>query len=226
MIHQLFPTTIYSAQLESDDDTWHAMFAYVEQFRLKTQQSETMDSNLFTGDIYSDYVIHLKEQFQWLNGQIGRHMRLYLEELGVDTAQLDIYAQKSWPTVCNKENGMVEEHTHDNAHFSCVYYLSVDEDNYSGNLYLRNPNTLNVNKLPVPLKKANSSNDTHHQIIPKNDLLVIFPAYLPHYVSVYNGDDYRYSISYDLSVTARPDTDKNEHLVSHLSQWVALGDAD
>ena len=120
MIHQLFPTTIYSAQLESDDDTWRAMFAYVEQFRLKTQQSETMDSNL----------------------------------------------------------------------------------------YLRNPNTLNVNKLPVPLKKANSSNDTHHQIIPKNDLLIIFPAYLPHYVSVYNGDEYRYSISYDLSVTARPDTDK------------------
>ena len=91
-----------------------------------------MDDSVYTGDVHSDFVIHQKEQFQWLNDQIGRHMRLYLQELGVDITDLEIYAQKSWPTVCNKKKGEVDEHTHENAHFSCVYYLSVDESNYSG----------------------------------------------------------------------------------------------
>ena len=154
-------------QLEPSDEVWNAMFTYVEQFRLRVQQAGEMDDSVYTGDVYSDFVIHRKEQFQWLNGEIGRHMRLYLQELGVDITDLEIYAQKSLPTVCNRKKGEVDEHTHENAHFSCVYYLSVDESNYTGNLYFRNPNSLKVNKVPVPITKANSITEKFHQVIPE-----------------------------------------------------------
>ena len=224
MIHKLFPTPVYMVQLDPSDEVWNAMFTYVEQFRLRLQQAEEMDDSVYTGDVHSDFVIHQKEQFQWLNGQIGRHMRLYLQELGVDLTDIEIYAQKSWPTVCNKEKGEVNEHTHENAHFSCVYYLSVDESNYSGNLYFRNPNSLIVNKVPVSITNANSNSEKFHQVTPENGKLLIFPSYLPHYVSVYNGDDYRYSISYDITITARPEVAKNELQVSHHSQWTPLAD--
>jgi len=188
------------------------------------QQAQKRDQRVYTGDVCSDFVIHRKQQFRWLNGEIGHHMNLYLPELGVNMAEIDVFAQKSWPTVCNKENGKVEEHIHENAHFSCVYYLSVDESNYSGNLYLKNPNPRKLRGLPLPIRRDNSNNEKYHQVIPEKNKLVIFPSYLPHYVSVYNGEDYRYSISYDLTITARAEMSENEHQVSHPGQWTAIGD--
>ena len=74
MIHKLIPTPVYMVQLGPSDEVWNAMFTYVEQFRLRVQQAEGMDDSVSTWDVHSDFVIHQKEQFQWLNSQIGRHM--------------------------------------------------------------------------------------------------------------------------------------------------------
>ena len=92
--------------------------------------------------------------------------------------------QKAWVNINSNERTSIP-HTHPAADFICVYYPYVEYG--SGNLELMNPNSSIEYAFPQArdttiIESHNIFNSKIWQIVPENDLLVIFPSWLHHYV--------------------------------------------
>ena len=141
--------------------------------------------------------------------------------MGADISYLSVYAQKSWPVVCRRNNGSVGSHTHKNSILSAVYYLKSD-DNGTGRLFFENPNPL-LDEMALTFPNKSELNFTQCHYTPVEKRLIIFPSNLEHSVEDYNGVQNRYSISYDLTVVAKQDSEKdNEFLITDPSLWGQL----
>jgi hypothetical protein len=94
----------------------------------------------WTGDVKGHGFLHLDDEFQpWLNAMVP-HIHRYLELLQLRTEYLDVFFQRSWPTL-SKRDQQIASHSHENCHISLVYYLSKPE--HSGGLRLLMPNPPN-----------------------------------------------------------------------------------
>ncbi|WP_036913531.1 MULTISPECIES: putative 2OG-Fe(II) oxygenase [unclassified Prochlorococcus] len=110
-----------------------------------------------------------------------------------------LFHQKSWPVITRKDRS-IKRHAHVNAVLAAVFYLRCFND-AGGNLifHVDRPSLPNIPKIdsesiefPALITK----------ISPQPFDLVIFPAGLPHSVTVYEGKLARWSISYDISIAA------------------------
>jgi hypothetical protein len=76
----------------------------------------------WTGDVKGHGFLHLDDEFQpWLNAMVP-HIHRYLELLQLRTEYLDVFFQRSWPTL-SKRDQQIASHSHENCHISLVYYL-------------------------------------------------------------------------------------------------------
>ena len=217
-----FPTTIFYEDLAPPDEVHDDMLRYVDEFydEHKDKLKEPDNINI-TGDVHNDFLVHNNPVFYWLNQQISDACGIYLAAMGADISYLSVYAQKSWPVVCRRNNGSVGSHTHKNSILSAVYYLKSD-DNGSGRLFFNNPTAL-LDDLALTFPNKSELNFTQCHYTPVEKRLIIFPSNLEHSVEDYNGVQNRYSISYDLTVVAKQDSEKdNEFLITDPSLWGQL----
>ena len=105
--------------------------------------------------------------------------------------------QEAWVNVEPCERISIP-HTHPSADLICVYYPYVEQG--SGNLEFINPNS--SVEYTFPQTRDNTIIDTHNlfnsklwQVVPENDLLVVFPSWLHHYVRQGNPNTTRMSIA-------------------------------
>ena len=159
--------------------------------------------------------------------------RAYLEAVGFDPTRVALHLQRCWPVV-SEAGQVVGRHHHPNAHLSGVYYLNGDGSGSSGCLRLFPPSQPNelVPGLAVghggPLRAdgdaARRWNAPWIDIAPRAGLLLLFPAQLDHAVlENQDPDDFRYSISFDLALSApRAGEDHPgppEYLAPHPADW-------
>ena len=136
-------------------------------------------------DILKDFYLSLKEILDNLHLALG---------FSKNTKQ---QFQEAWVNVESRERISVP-HTHPSADLICVYYPYVEQG--SGNLEFINPNS--SVEYVFPQTRDNTIIDTHNlfnsklwQVVPENDLLVVFPSWLHHYVSQGNPNTTRMSIA-------------------------------
>lgn len=177
-----------------------------------------LDTSLnITGDKTGHHQISEREEFKWINNYLYDHVIRYLTEIGVDVSKHKIYIQKSWPVVCDTD-GAVAQHNHRNAHISAVYYLRCDTNNGGDIVFMCPPDHV-LKQLPVTIDKLNRIYS------PTENQLLIFPSSLDHRVTEFTGNDFRFSISYDIMITSKDKADwDSEHHVSDPTMWVSLGD--
>ena len=139
----------------------------------------------FDEDILKDFYLSLKEILDNLHLALG---------FSKNTKQ---QFQEAWVNVESRERISVP-HTHPSADLICVYYPYVEQG--SGNLEFINPNS--SVEYVFPQTRDNTIIDTHNlfnsklwQIVPENDLLVVFPSWLHHYVRQGNSNTTRMSIA-------------------------------
>ena len=139
----------------------------------------------FDEDILKDFYLSLKEILDNLHLALG---------FSKNTKQ---QFQEAWVNVESRERISVP-HTHPSADLICVYYPYVEQG--SGNLEFINPNS--SVEYVFPQTRDNTIIDTHNlfnsklwQIVPENDLLVVFPSWLHHYVRQGNPNTTRMSIA-------------------------------
>ncbi|MFM7312266.1 MAG: TIGR02466 family protein [Cyanobium sp.] len=161
------------------------------------------------------------------------HARSYLERLGFDPTRVALHIQRCWPVV-SEHGQVVGRHHHPNAHLSGVYYLNGDGSGRSGCLRFFPPHQPNElvpglavgHDGPIQASPAASQwNAVWHDVPPRAGLLVLFPASVDHAVlENEDSDDSRYSISFDLVLTAPASAgnDPPEYLAPHPSDWQAV----
>lgn len=210
-----FPTTIYSVDLTPDQQTYDGMISYVDNFYEKIK-SELQAST--TGDVNGDHQIYNSKEFEWLNNEISFHCKRYLDILGVDAKQVNLYAQKAWPVVCNRGGGYVQRHKHVNSVISAAYWLQVDDNSGAISFWCSNSA---INNLPLNFYKTTFENTAQCFYPPVKNKLILFPSSLQHQVSPHYGEELRYSVSYDITVVSKPQANC-EHFIMDPSLWKCL----
>jgi uncharacterized protein (TIGR02466 family) len=91
-------------------------------------------------------------------------------------------------------------HTHPQALFSAVYYVDVPEGD-SGNLALMNSNGITdyTAAYMFDISKMNSFSASSYEIKPQNNLLIIFPSWVPHLVKPNYTEKNRVSIAFNFT---------------------------
>ena len=202
-----FPTTIYHEDLIPSEDTKQQMLEYLGGI--------VSENNSYSGDNYGDYLMFDDDRFTWLNGKVAFHCREYLKHFNVDLDKIKIYASKAWPVVIQR-GGNINRHTHPNSVLSVVYYPKTGNSLTGGRLKFYSPNS---HRLPIHVEELNdlSYGDTHY--IPEEDRIFIFPSHIEHEVETYYGNTPRYSISYDIIVTASHVKSNNEFAIIDPQRW-------
>jgi len=215
----LFPTVVYTTNLNPSEQITSEMLSYFEDYILKNDPN---NANL-TGDVTGDFQIANQRQFSWLNRQVVKHCADYLSHFGVNTNLLTLYSSKSWPVVCHEDGGSVAKHNHPNSHLSVVFYLQSDI-NSGGELAVYANRTNPTLTIPmncfIPMEFKNHG---CHFFEPMTNQMIIFPSKLYHEVLEYTGKVKRYSVTYDIVLTGKKkhNMDYEEGLI-HPDLWVNL----
>ena len=181
----------------------------------------------WTGDVKGHGFIHLDEEFKpWLDAMLP-HIHGYLELLQLRTEHLDIFFQRSWPTLA-KQNQEIATHNHENAHISLVYYLNKPE--HAGGLRLLMPNPPNE-IIPNLFGSAASAqpffvertpfNSNHVDLDLNEGQVLIFPSRTLHQTIPSDASEDRISLVADIAIMLDDGTE-SEKFMPAFSLWKKL----
>jgi uncharacterized protein (TIGR02466 family) len=226
-IETWFPLAVYYDDLPDAKKYQQPLIDAVLQLQQEGAEPRNYPEMAWTGDLHGVEQIHLHPAFSWIVEQVELHTTVYLQELGVDLSQVDLYIQRAWPIVSQPDQE-VGAHCHNTAHVSAVYYIKIPSDT------LHNPGSLvffndaRVNEVSPGLGSENTDmvdadnylNQLYTAYVPVEGRLLIFPAKQRHAVTVNESEAVRISLSFDIVITATgQDAGAYEFLMPPPNQW-------
>lgn len=124
-------------------------------------------------------------------------LRGHYQRAGVTVNTLSLSVQ-AWAMVL-EHNDYVTPHDHAGAHWSAVYYVDAGDDpaeGLAGNIAFSHPVT------GLPQIPGLPTDPTEFSLQPKAGILVMFPAWLRHYVHPYRGTRPRVAVSLNITLRA------------------------
>ena len=225
-IANLFPLSIYQAHLGlSAEERQRMADAIIAQKRERTIKKNERSS--WTGDVNGFLDLHRDPRFANFFSQVAIHINRYLSLLGLNPAEYQVHATRSWGTVTEK-NERINYHIHDNSAISVVYYLTYPEN--AGSLLFQDANRRNeltpglfaVNpKHPRQYKPNAISAMQAKTTICEEDLLLLFPSKVSHGTEMSKSDETRVSIAIDTLITVA-DATGEEFLLPPVDTWKRL----
>ena len=189
-------TPIFSVPLYTNE----LMITEEEKTFFREQPYVRMDSN--NGFYTQDKRILENEKLSRLKNEILENIKYYLVDVyKIDLSTIEFYITTSW---CNKhvKNDFAQRHNHKNSIFSGVLYFDIAPS--SGNLIIESHTQL----FPSPVfefkhTEWNIFNSRVWNVYPKENLLVLFPSTLMHYVGNNTTDTERYSVPFNVFVKGK-----------------------
>jgi uncharacterized protein (TIGR02466 family) len=231
-IDTLFPLAIYYEDLFEAAHHREALLEAILGLEKNGMERKAYPGMAWTGDIHGVEQIHGDARFAWVVSQVEMHTLIYLQELGVDLAVVDLYIQRSWPIV-TRPGEEVGAHIHNTAHISAVYYVAVPEgeDCDPGSLIFMDETRVNEvcpglgSENTQVMTEVNLFNQLEAAYVPEEGRLMIFPAKQRHGVSMNESGEVRVSLSFDIVVTAKAGSAAGsyEFLTPPPGQWRAFG---
>ncbi len=231
-IETWFPLALYLEDLWESADHQQSLLDAVLALEQQSGERRAYPEMAWTGDLHRISQIHTDPRFGWICAQVEAHTQIYLQELGVDLGQVDLYFQRSWPIVSRKGQA-VGIHRHPTAHISAVYYIAVPDGQSEDPGSLVFFDDARVNEICPGLGSENTQviaewTDLNLlQVVypPVAGRLVIFPAKQRHEVTINTSDQIRVSLSFDIAVTAQvgQNTESYEFLPPPPDQWQRFG---
>lgn len=182
--HQdLFPTRIWRFDLSAFSEHFPAWRAAVDAMRA-SQPAPSGRSN--RGGWNSDKTVFERPEFALLAASVRQSFGYALRQ--VTGLEVPI-ACEAWVNMHERGNYNTT-HVHQGALLSGTFYLTVPEG--SGNLVLRDPRP---GVVLSPFRGAGVNSAQHQQIQPHAGLLVLFPNWLEHEVTLHESDAPRVAIA-------------------------------
>ena len=111
----------------------------------------------------------------------------------------DFNSNEIWFNI-NPKYSYLNTHTHCNCDFSGVYYVEVPKG--SGDIVFENPNPVMMNKgFYQGQFNNNEFNSNSYRITPRDNMLILFPSYLPHRVEQNLSEKDRISVSFNINIS-------------------------
>lgn len=222
-----FPLAVYYTDLADAEQPNAELRSHILAWEAQASERRNLPEMAWTGDLHGIHQIHRDPHFAWLVKQVETHTRLYLQELGVDLAQVDLYIQRAWPVI-SRQHQEVGAHCHNTAHVSAVYYISVPANGTDASGCLTFIDDVRMNEVSPGLGSENTDivntwtalNQDQALYLPTEGRLILFPAKQRHAVTMNHTADPRISVSFDIILTATPSVAGiYEFLTPPPSQW-------
>jgi uncharacterized protein (TIGR02466 family) len=184
--HDLFPTRIWQASLKDRGLDFGNLVNLISAIR--RQQPDPARRSNRRGWNSVDKAILGGAGFAGVDALIRSGIGSALKEMGAAAINYDL---ESWINI-HDEGGFNFPHVHEGSYLSGCFYLQVPRG--SGNLIFRDPRAGVVHGLfkgPV----ANGYRDV--SLRPEDGLLVLFPAWLEHFVEPHESDEPRIVIAFN-----------------------------
>ena len=191
---------------------------------LDIKNSNKNNNSAWTSDINGEQFLLRNKFFRKLYKEIGTKVKEYASTLNINIEMIDFYMQRSWATVCDRDE-YLKPHKHWQSNISFAYYLKKPQN--SGNIvfsFNENPNEI-ADKLfsHDKLKKGllsdiNNLNQTVFEIDAMEDEIVIFPSKTAHSTMRNLSNEDRISISGDISIMLK-NSNQFEHLLPNPNFW-------
>ena len=222
-LRELFWTGIARKRLEPDEAQMERMLDFMRSVEERMQGAPRLAINPLTGDTFGEASLHTRSEFDWLTGEIEQMVMEYLAANDMYATNLAFFHQKSWPVI-TKTGAQVNFHSHPNAILSAVFYLQ-SQPGAGGEIIFHSPQepllSGALSNSGPPIKSTRHS----YGLRPSPKMLVLFPSHLVHGVNRYRGALTRYSVSYDITITAGRNlgAGQSENMLVHPSCWREFG---
>ena len=195
IIHSYFAHPVFQYKLQNYQDHNKGLTKYIHQ--LYTDDKEGVKKTNINGWHSKPFNFSEKESaaikfFKVTQGYVADVFKKY----GWLYDHNKIVCNSMW-SIINKKDNFNIEHTHPNNYISASYYVKTPKD--CGRFVVTNPNTVNRDRFPKQVNRAEFNRNVAHINVEEGDLL-IFPSYLPHYVEPNKSDEDRVVVSFNIDI--------------------------
>ena len=193
-IHLLFPTPVYSNMLElSPKRRWMIQSYLDDQKWIFNKDVSGRDNGQYLDD--RDILSH--EFMSDIADHIDKQMFNYVHQfLKVSTVRHTLKRTNSWANR-HYRGDYCHEHCHTNSSFSGVYYLSVPPKSGESLVFKRSGYSWTTDAWEYDLKESTHQNDIVTSFNVYDNLILLFPSHLYHFVPASEADEPRYSIAFN-----------------------------
>ncbi|MBA1338520.1 MAG: putative 2OG-Fe(II) oxygenase [Pelagibacterales bacterium] len=221
-----FSLTIYKSKISLDENERNNLIDEILNQKKKTNdENNKPEKRAWTGDTQGYEYLYLNPKFQNLFKDIEKHVLNYIKKFNFDTNKINIYFQRAWATVSNK-NESISSHDHPQSHISFAYYLKKNKqdggisfiDNHKHSEFIKNSfgsKTLINQKI---IKESTFFNSNSVNLLAEQDDIIIFPSKTLHGTQINNTNESRISISADITIISK-DSEKIEQLITPIDKW-------
>ena len=194
----LFASPLMQIQLDLDTDKLTEL-----AFQMQNKDKKGVPDGINKGGWQSNNVVEEPyEELQKLKKEITQHLQVYHSEVfrgmkfkGNVTQSID----NMWVMI-NEKHHYVDWHIHHNATLSGVYYIKHDGSAEGGDILFKHPNSHYMRLAHWPdgiIEIPNEMTSEIIDIVPKSNILLIFPSWLEHKVEANLKNDFRISVSFN-----------------------------
>jgi uncharacterized protein (TIGR02466 family) len=204
-----FPLAVYYEDVADAAHHKASLLQAIHQLQAAGQPHRNVPEMAWTGDLHGVHAVHTDARFAWLVSQVEHHVKQYLQALGIDLTQVQLYIQRAWPVVSHYQQE-VGIHCHNTAHISAVYYVSVPMSGSDESGCLTFLDDARLNEVSPGLGSENTDiiatwtplNQDQALYSPVEGRLIVFPAKQRHGVTLNHTEAERVSVSFDVVLTA------------------------
>jgi uncharacterized protein (TIGR02466 family) len=199
MIHSLFPSYIYEAQIAKPDSTLNQnLLEECYKFQKQDLHGHKWSSKHYVGG-YTSYaslnqMYKLSPYFEDLQKRLDKHVAAFVERLEMDIKPKELKMTSLWMNIMPK--GVVHTmHIHPLSTISGSYYVQVPSN--ASALKIEDPRLVNFMASPPRKAKASPSNQRFISFQPKAGSTLMFESWMRHEVPPNTSKSDRISISFN-----------------------------
>jgi uncharacterized protein (TIGR02466 family) len=192
----LFPTALYSIQLEKIEEIHKNLINYI--YSLKEKEEKKLENKKYKastqGGWHSSFLDTDVPQVKALCQKLFPVLNSIVGGLGWNDEDFELRCSAMW-SIINPKYAYNTSHTHKESLLSVSYYLKVPKGGNSGNFKIKDPRHYNTFFPAAKLKKditpqihpmaigAHGGQGNSIEIEPKEGLMLVFPSWLEHKVT-------------------------------------------
>ena len=192
----LFPTPIWTIQLENYENINEEMFNFIKESQRKDKEGIKRSNN--KGWHSKDFDMKEAEPKKFINS-ISPSIEKVMTDMNWEKEKQSIKISNMW-AIINTGGSTNSRHQHGNSTISAAYYVRAPQN--CGDIVFYDPRPAPVFCYPTAIA-SNLLNAQVNSITPKEGALILFPSYVDHSVNENLSNEERIVISFNVTIQSQ-----------------------
>ena len=191
----LFPTPVWTTQLENFRNMNEEMYSFIKESQIVDQKGIKKSNNL--GWHSKDFDMQQTKPKNFIKS-ISPYIEKVMTDMNWEKEKQSVKISNMW-AIINTGGSTNSRHHHGNSTISGAYYVRAP--NNCGDIVFYDPRPAPIFYYPKSIS-SNSLNAQVRSITPKEGALILFPSYVDHSVNENLSNDERIVISFNITINS------------------------